>query len=169
VAVRRMGQASGLRDEFEKAGALGDSAKNFWLRALITVSGSTYLAVAAYGLWKYDMVLCQRALGLAALATMILLGLGSYALAQRLLGSATVCSRKSFTVAGGVLLIGWIFSFLFCLVPPCEFGIGGLVVALLWALAPTGVISGASLALEERTDKKETNPPSGKALADALR
>jgi hypothetical protein len=153
VAVRRLGQARSLKAEFEMAGEVAGQGVKFWLRVITFVFGFCYLAVSAYGLLRHDMAIGERVLGFSALAASVLLSLGSYSLSLRFLGTADPRTKKAFTLGGAVLMVSWLMYFVFIILPRCEFEIAGLVIALLWAIAPGAVVVGIGLALEDGARK----------------
>jgi hypothetical protein len=158
AAVQRMGQANSLKVEFEKAGEMAGQEKKFWSRgstmAVGFLSGFFCLGLSAYGLLKHELDMWQRVLGFSALASMILLGLGSYFLSRLFLNTADPRTKKSVTFGGAALWIGWMLCFFFVILPRCELEMAGLVVALTWAFAPGAVAGGAGLALEEGSSRQ---------------
>jgi hypothetical protein len=113
------------------------------------LSGIYFLGLTSYALLKHEMDASQRVLGVSALAAMVALGLGAYFWCRRFLDSAAPWIKKSVAYGGAALWISWMLCFFFVILPRCELEIAGLVVALLWALAPGGVVLGVGLGVGE--------------------
>jgi hypothetical protein len=153
-AVRQMGQAASIKTEFEKACVLPGSASRIILQAFIYSSMLGYLSLATFGLIKHNMSATERLLGFTALATMLLLAIGSFAIFRRCYNNATPLAGRTASIASATLLIGWFVGFTFIVLPRCEFEITSLVVTLLWGLAPGAIAAGMMLAKEEAPRKE---------------
>ena len=153
AAVRRLGPASMLQPEFEKAQTT--AARRLGLIAGAG-GGLLYLASGLTGLLRHDMSPLERRLGFAALV-----GAGLLVLALRHAGrSAPAAARNRRAVAAGIAGAGWMLGFTFLLLPQLELLPGPLMVALLWAMNPTIACGAFALAVGQgAAGPRHTLPP----------
>ncbi len=161
AAVRQVGHAASLQVEFERAGGWAERAEPRWLKASLlavgVLSGIFYVGLSAYGLLKHEMSDGQKVRGFSALVATIVLGLGSYWLCRRFLNTTDPRVKNLVGYGSGALWIVWMLFFSFVILPRCELEIAGLVVALIWAIAPGAALAGAGLAVQGDTRRRPTS------------
>jgi len=164
AAVQRMGQASMLKAEFEKAG--GAVGVSVWKRDLIPerwlvllsfgLMGVLYPAVVIFALCKpgIDLSAGERILGLAAVALTVL-PVYAWRYFVRLL---PVIHNKRVRTAVGVACVlpgcAWLITFMLLLLPHFDLTAEQLPITVLWAMAPTAVLGSVSFGLNEIARKQ---------------
>jgi hypothetical protein len=152
-AVQRLGPAGALRAEFEQAGVPTARTESPWMLVTVICLGIFYLAVSTYALIKHDPSAGERMLGFLALAFSVAIGFGAYRLAGWLFAAAGPRTTKAIRFGMPCLGAAWLLSFVLLILPRCDFEPAGLVVSLLWSLAPLCATSGADLALNRIASK----------------
>ena len=159
AAVERVGQASALKAEFEKAGD-AKKARELKLMGAILVGTACFYAlfVGVFVLFKvgsFSDISFQEQMSASVAGALTALLMVSGHLAHRFL---PVISHKRTRVgvyaAGLFPLFGWLGVFYQLVMTRFEFNLSQLVVAMLWALTPWGAILGCIYGLERAALQK---------------
>jgi hypothetical protein len=156
-AIQQIGKANMLKNEFEKVA--GTKQASILKRTQIIFAaclGAYSMTGVTFLLFNPELTSVQRMSVLAAVAVMnMLAGIGLLLghrffpaiLNQRMRG--VIC------FSGCALLVLWLVTFCYVVLPRVDFTVGQLVVAVLWAtMAPTGVLFGFIGGLEKAAWKK---------------
>ena len=159
AAVERVGQASALKAEFEKAGDV-KRARELKLIGTILVGTACFypLLVGVVVLFKtgsFADISFQQQMSASVAVALTALLLVSGHVAHRFLPVISHKRTRLGVIAAGIfLLFGWLGIFYQLVMTRFEFNLSQLGVAVLWALTPWGAILGCIYGLERAALEK---------------
>jgi hypothetical protein len=161
IATGRLGQANPLKVEFKKINSL-DKAQQRKREGFIfaAVLGFYSLAMACLlFINKYDLTFNERLSGFASLATT----LASVFVACRILPRffpviANKTAKSAIGIVGGISGMSWFLVFAWYILPRCDFTMGQLQVAVLWAIVPVMVFPTISFLMIDKSESRRATP-----------
>lgn len=148
LAVQQIGQAGMLKNEFAKIRS-SETRKRKITRLFFVFAALTYLLCGTFGLLNAEMTTKTRLLGFAAIAVSVLSLLGVRHACKLFPIHPRRRSRFAIQVIITLAAILWMMSY-FCLVlPHCDFTMGQLMVATLWAMTPWAIVCGVTDGMDE--------------------
>ena len=146
VAVKRIGPIKTLGREFTGEQRLVNAA-------LIGSMGLYSLVAGVPVLFKLgsfsEISSAQQLSGLGAVVITTVAALGGRALGRRLLAGSTLYLRIGVCSFGVILVLTWLALFYQHIMTRVQWDVSQLVVVLLWALSPWGVVCGFSVGMVE--------------------
>jgi hypothetical protein len=157
VAVGRLGQASSLKTEFKKASS-SDKAQQRKRAGFIFAALLVFYSLAiACILSKGDFTFNERLSGFASLVTMLVSVFMGWQILPRffpIIANKTV--QSAIGIIGGCLGMGWFLAFTYFVLPHCDFTLGQLQVAILWAFVPVIVLPTISFLMIDKSESQQS-------------
>lgn len=157
MAVRRIGQANSLKEEFQK---INNQEKAQRQRR---VGGICFAGILVFyslmmtdAMSKYDLTGNERLWGFASLATMGALIFAVWQILPRfppVLASKTAQSVVG--LIGGISGAGWFLVFVWFILPRFDFTQGQLLVAVLWAMVPAMVLPTTTFMAMDKSENRD--------------
>jgi len=136
-AAQKIGRPGELKAEFNLAAGFESSRQRRRVGFIYAVILGLYALIFADLLFKNDLAFTERLLGLAAVATALLVNYAAWQFASRIF--PVIISRRlqsAVGLIGGVSGIAWFLAFAYLILPRCNFMPGQLFVVVVWALVP---------------------------------
>jgi hypothetical protein len=160
IATGKIGQASPLKKEFKKVNEADKAQQR--KRAGIIFAGSLglYSLIFTRLLIKSDLTSNERLLGFASVATTLFLVYVVWQIAPRFFPFiANKAVQSALGLLGGISGMGWFFVYVYFILPRCDFTLGQLQVAILWAIVPAMVFPAISFLVIDKSERRQFAPP----------
>ena len=148
IAAKRIGPIETLGREFTRE-------QRFASAALFVGAGLYSLVAGVPVLFKLgsfsEISSAQQLSALGAVVITAMAALGGRVLGRRLLVGSSLHLRIGICSFGVILVLAWLALFYQHIMTRVQWDVSQLVVALLWALSPWGVVCGFSVGMEEAT------------------
>lgn len=148
-AILQIGRASLLKAEFAKA-EMNELRERKIARFFLALAALTYLLCGTFGLLHGEMTAKERLLGFTAVFVSVLSLFLGVRYGHKLF--PVVPHRRSrFAIQVGVTLavVLWATGYFYLILPHCDFTMGQLVVATLWAMTPFAIVGGITNGMDE--------------------
>jgi hypothetical protein len=155
-AKEKIGGAESLRRQFKLAHGVGLAKQRKFAGYFYAVLLGVYVLAAAYAMTKNALSTPEWCLGVTALITLLLFSwLCWWQLPVHfpVIGSRRLQSAVG--LMGGISGAVWFLVFAYFLLPRCNFTMGELTVALLWAMVPMLLLPEAAFLLLDKSEGEE--------------
>lgn len=148
AAVRHIGRAGLLRSEF--AGAEDGTQRERKIAGLLmALAAMPYFLFATVGLFKIEMNTSERLVGIAAVAVSVLFGCSGAFAHHFLPVLPDHRARTTVQIFCALPAVIWLLGFLYLVLPHCDFTLGQLLVAILWAMVPLAIAWGVTNGMDK--------------------
>jgi hypothetical protein len=154
-ASDRLGHGSQLQNEFAQAGGINGLKRRKLAAGFYTVILGVYVLAVTGAMFKNHASAGEWLSGLAAQTTLLSGSVLIWWIGPRifpLIRSRRVQSATG--LVGGISGAIWFVVFANYILPRCEFTVGQLVVAILWAMVPTLLLPNAAFMVLEKSENQ---------------
>jgi hypothetical protein len=155
IAVERIGQASSLKAEFEKAAGMDESRMRKRAALLFASILGFYALVITCVLCRNELTFNERVLGFAAVAITLF---SVYVVCRIMPRLFPVIANRSVQsaigIVGSISGMSWFVAFAYLILPRFDFTQGQLLVAVLWAIVPVLVFPTASFLVMDKSESQ---------------
>jgi hypothetical protein len=150
-AVQRMGAAGRLQEEFRKF-ETKRARKLKFDRYCLGFASIMILLIWPLGLLKSEMQLRDRLLGFGAMIlSVVFLWSGRYI--SKILPALSRTQTQIAHLTCGLATFAWLMIYFYVILPRCNFTMGEVIVATIWAMTPCAMFGGITSGVNEAASK----------------
>jgi hypothetical protein len=150
-AVRRMGAAGRLQEEFSKF-ETKRARKLKFDRYCLGFASIMILLIWPLGLLKSEMQLRDRLLGFGAMIlSIVFLWSGRYI--SKILPALSCTQTQIAHIISALATFAWLMIYFHVILPRCNFTMGEVIVASIWAMMPCAMFGGITSGVNEAAFK----------------
>jgi hypothetical protein len=154
-SILQIGHAAALKTEFEKTESYGPRERKI-ARFFLALAALTFSVSGTFGLSKAEMTTKERLLGFTAITISVLSLLGGRYVHQLFPVFPRWRVRFAIQFAVALSAVIWMMIYAYIILPRCNFTMGQLVVATLWAMTPWAIVGGFMNGMDEAVYRRNT-------------